>query len=93
MEIDIGRDQLSLYDDAFDVAPFYPLLSFPDREGKKFLQFERRMIDAERRKNGQQVLTPTPNITNNEIDFGFEAALAEMEGKGGASRRATKREK
>ena len=36
-EVEIGRDKLSLYDNAFDVTPFYPLLSFPDRDDKKFL--------------------------------------------------------
>ena len=90
-EIEIGRDKLSLYDDAFDVTPFYPLLAFPDRNDKKFLQFEKRMIDAERRRNGQKI-TP-PNNRTKDIDFGFEAALAEIEsGNRSISRRVTNRE-
>ena len=89
-EIEIGRDKLSLYDDAFDVTPFYPLLAFPDRDDKKFLQFEKRMIDAERRRNGQKI---TPQNKAKDIDFGFEAALAEIEGGNrSVSRRVTNRE-
>ena len=73
------------------MTPFYPLLTFPDRDDKKFLQFERRMIDAEKRKHGQLV-TPSADLAK-DIDFGFEAALAEIEGRGDGAiaRRTTKR--
>lgn len=88
-EVEIGRERHTLFDDSFDVTPFYPLLAFPERTNKQYKQFERRMIDAERRRNGQSI---TPRSEHNDIDAGFEAALAEIEGRRASSRRGTRYE-
>ena len=54
-EVEIGKDSLSLFENPnnkFDVTPFYPLIAFPERNDPKFKQFEKRMIDADKRMHG-----------------------------------------
>ena len=47
-ELLIGKDNLSMSpDNPWDITPFYPLLSFPQRDDVKYQQFEKRMTRAE----------------------------------------------